>query len=119
MPTFEEIWPNPGLVETAAPIRETGRVGRGTRKALDTAWRPESHCRGRHYAHLLKDENVADPARSAAFERAVTAAIQRARRWPLQPELLQIPKTAMPNSGRARIAALFAMRSKTAAPQRP
>ncbi len=85
----------PGLVETAAAHQgKLGESAQELRKALDDSMAVrEVVSRAASYAHLRKDENVADPARSAAFERAVTAAIQASQALAFfQPELLQIPE---------------------------
>ncbi len=85
----------PGLVAAAAAHQ--GKLGDSAgelRQALDDSMTArEVISRVATYAHLRKDENVADPARNAAFERAVTAAIQASQALAFfQPELLQIPE---------------------------
>jgi oligoendopeptidase F len=85
----------PVLVEKAASHQgKLGESAAGLRQALDDSMEARQVIsRAASYAHLRKDENVADPARSAAFERAITAAIQASQALAFfQPELLQIPE---------------------------
>ena len=85
----------PALVQKAASYQgKLGESAAGLRSALDDAMAArQTISRAANYAHLRKDENVADPVRSAAFERAVTAAIQASQALAFfQPELLQIPE---------------------------
>lgn len=85
----------PGLVAAAASHQgKLGESAQELRQALEDSMRArEVIGRAATYAHLRKDENVADPARSAAFERAITTAIQAGQALAFfQPELLQIPE---------------------------
>ena len=85
----------PELVAQAASHQgKLGESAKELRQALDDSMAARQVIsRAASYAHLRKDENVADPARSAAFERAMTAAIQSSQALAFfQPELLQIPE---------------------------
>ncbi len=85
----------PELVQQAASWQgKLGESAASLRHALDDSMAARHVIsRAASYAHLRKDENVADPVRSAAFERAVGAAIQASQALAFfQPELLQIPE---------------------------
>ncbi|MEZ4530932.1 MAG: hypothetical protein R2855_07840 [Thermomicrobiales bacterium] len=85
----------PELVKQAASWQgKLGESAAGLRQALDDSMAARQVIsRAASYAHLRKDENVANPERSAAFERAVSAAIQASQALAFfQPELLQIPE---------------------------
>lgn len=112
----------PGLVQAAAAHQ--GRLGEsaaGLRQAIEDAMSARrTISRAANYAHLRKDENVADPVRSAAFERAVTAAIQASQALAFfQPELLQIPEETYDTFLKSQELAPYRHMLEDAARQRP
>lgn len=87
----------PELVRAAASWQgKLGESAANLRNALDDIMAArQTISRTTTYAHLRKDENVADPERAAAFERAIGTAIQASQALAFfQPELLQIPEDA-------------------------
>lgn len=85
----------PELVQKAASWQgKLGESASSLREALDDVMAARrAISRSANYAHLRKDENLADPARAAGFERAVSIAIQAGQALAFfQPELLQIPE---------------------------
>ncbi len=112
----------PELVQTAAAWQgKLGESAASLRQALDDSMAARQVIsRAASYAHLRKDENVADPARSAAFERAVGAAIQASQALAFfQPELLQIPEATYAEFLKSPELAPFEHALHDAARQRP